>query len=100
MMAYVDPFAPNYGSNIVATPASSSASVSIAPGDNCVRLVNTGANVCYVRIGETAATATTADVPVRGGSEVIIRKPLGYSKLAHISASGTTLNIQTGNGGV
>ena len=99
-MAYVDPFAPNYGSNIVATPASSSASVSIAPGDNCVRLVNTGANVCYVRIGETAATATTADVPVRGGSEVIIRKPLGYSKLAHISASGTTLNIQTGNGGV
>ena len=99
-MAYVDPFAPNYGSNIVATPASSSASVSIAPGDNCVRLVNTGANVCYVRIGETAATATTADVPVRGGSEVIIRKPLGYTKLAHISASGTTLNIQTGNGGV
>ena len=99
-MAYVNPFAPNYGSNIVATPAGTSASVNIAPGDNSVRLVNTGTNVCYVRLGETAATATTADLPVRGGSEVIIRKPLGYSKLAHISASGTTLNIQTGNGGV
>ena len=99
-MAYVDPFAPNYGSNIVATPAASSASVTIPAGDNCVRLVNTGTNVCYVRIGETAATATTADLAVRGGSEVIIRKPLGYSKLAHISSSGTTLNIQTGNGGV
>jgi hypothetical protein len=62
--------------------------------------VNTGANVCYVRIGETSATATTADLPVRANSEVIIRKALGFSKLAHISASGTTLNIQTGNGGV
>lgn len=99
-MAYVDPFAPNYGSNIVATPAASSASVNISPNDNCVRLVNTGSNVCYVRLGNGSATATTADLPVRAGSEVIIRKPLGYNKLAHISASGTTLNIQTGNGGV
>jgi len=99
-MAYVDPFAPNYGSNIVATPAASSASVDISGDDNSVRLVNTGANVCYVRIGETAATATTADLPVRSGSEVIIKKAVGYTKLAHISASGTTLNIQTGNGGV
>jgi hypothetical protein len=99
-MAYIDPFAPNFGSNIVATPSSSSASVNIAAGDSSVRLVNTGANVCYVRIGEDAATATTADLPVRAGSEVIIKKAIGYSKLAHISASGTTLNIQTGNGGV
>lgn len=99
-MAYVDPFAPNYGNNIVATPSSTSASVTIAAGDNCVRLVNTGANICYVRIGEDSATATTADLPVRAGSEVIIRKALGHDKLAHISASGTTLNIQTGNGGV
>lgn len=99
-MAYVDPFAPNYGSNIVATPAASSASVNISPNDNCVRLVNTGLNVCYVRLGKGSATATTADLPVRAGSEVIIRKPLGYNKLAHISALGTTLNIQTGNGGV
>jgi hypothetical protein len=99
-MAYVDPFAPNYGKNIVATPAATSASITIAAGDNCVRLVNTGANVCYVRIGGTAAAATTADFPVRAGSEVVIRKALGHTNLSHISASGTTLNIQTGNGGV
>lgn len=99
-MSYVNPFAPNYGSNIVATPAAASASVTISGTDNAVRLVNTGANVCYVRIGETAATATTADLAVRAGSEVIIRKANGFTKLAHISASGTTLNIQTGNGGV
>lgn len=99
-MAYINPFSPNYGSNIVATPGAASGSVTIPGGDNCVRLVNTGANVCYVRIGEDAATATTADLAVRAGSEVIIKKALGYTKLAHISASGTTLNIQTGNGGV
>lgn len=99
-MAYVDPFAPNFGSNIVATPAASSATVSIVPGDNCVRLVNTGAAVCYVRVGTGTIAATTADLAVRAGSEVIIRKALDYDKLAHISATGTTLNIQTGNGGV
>lgn len=99
-MAYVDPFAPNFGSNAVATPGASSASISIAPNDNCVRLVNTGANVCYVKVGTGTIAATTADLPVRAGSEVIIRKALGHDKLAHISASGTTLNVQTGNGGV
>jgi hypothetical protein len=99
-MAYVNPFAPNFGTNLVATPSASSATVSIAPNDNCIRLVNTGTNVCYVRVGTGTIAATTADLAVRGGSEVIIRKALGYNKLAHISASGTTLNIQTGNGGV
>lgn len=99
-MSYVNPFTPNYGSNIVATPAATSASITISGSDNAVRLVNTGANVCYVRIGETAATATTADLAVRADSEVIIRKAYGFTKLAHISAAGTTLNIQTGNGGV
>ena len=99
-MAYVDPFTPSFGSNIVAAAGVASATVSIAPGDNCIRLVNTGANVCYVRVGTNTIAATTADLPVRAGSEVIIRKALGYDKLAHISALTTTLNIQTGNGGI
>lgn len=99
-MSYVDPFAPSFGSNLVVTPAATSASVAISPHDSSVRLVNTGTNVCYVRIGETAATATTADLPIRGGSEIVIRKAFGYKALAHISASGTTLNIQTGDGGL
>ena len=78
-MAYIDPFSPNYGSNIVATPAATSASVTIASNDSSVRLVNTGANICYVRTGEDAATATTADLPIRAGSEVIIKKAVGYT---------------------
>lgn len=99
-MAYTDPFAPHFGSNVVVTSAALSASVSISPTDNCVRLVNTGANVCYVRVSDNAERATTTDLPVRAGSEIIIRKAFGFHTLDHISALGTTLNIQTGNGGV
>ena len=45
-------------------------------------------------------TATTADIPVRSGSEIIVRKRSGDVTVAHISAAGTTLNIATGEGGV
>ena len=99
-MAYVDPFAPSFGSNLVVTPAATSASSAVSPHDLCVRLVNSGLNICYVRLGETAATATTADLPVLPGESVIIRKSFAWKRIAYISASGTTLNIQTGDGGV
>ena len=87
-------------SNQVVTPAASSASVTVNAQDKAVRLVNSGANICYVRIGTGAQTATTADIPVRTGSEIIIRKKDGDDTVAHISASGTTLNIATGEGGL
>jgi hypothetical protein len=99
-MAYVNPFMPDYGTNQVVTPAVASASVDIDPKAFCVRLVNTGSNVCYVKVGAGTVVASTADVAVRAGSELIIKKALGDSILAYISAAGTTLNIQTGNGGV
>jgi hypothetical protein len=53
-----------------------------------------------VRVGESAQTATTADTPLRAGSELIIRKADGHKNIGYISAAGTTLNIQTGEGGV
>ena len=87
-------------SNQVVTPAATSASVTVNAQDKAVRLVNSGANICYVRIGEGTQTATTADIPVRSGSEIIVRKRSGDVTVAHISASGTTLNIATGEGGV
>ena len=87
-------------SNQVVTPAATSASVTVNAQDKAVRLVNSGANICYVRIGTGAQTATTADIPVRTGSEIIIRKKDGDDTVAHISASGTTLNIATGEGGL
>ena len=99
-MAFINQFRPRYGSNQVVTPAAASASITIAKDDTAVRLVNTGVNVCYVRIRNAAGAATTADLPVRAGSEVIVRKGVDDTVLSHISAAGTTLNVQTGEDGI
>ena len=94
------PFSPSRGANQVVSPANASASVSIDKAARSVRLVNSGANICYVRIGTGAQTATTADMPVRSAESVIVTKADGEDTLAYISAAGTTLNIQDGEGGV
>jgi len=94
------PFNPHRGANQVTSPAGASASISLDPVDKSVRLVNSGANICHVRIGTGAQTATTADIPVRPLSEVIVAKGDGENTLAHISAAGTTLHVQTGEGGI
>lgn len=94
------PFCPQRGANQTVSPAAASASVTVEEHAHAVRFVNSGANICYVRIGEGAQTATTADTPVRAGSEVILRKADGEDTVAYISAAGTTLGIQTGEGGV
>lgn len=89
-------FYPSKGKNQVVTPAAASASVSIGKDENAVRLVNSGAAICYVRIGGGSQTATTGDIPVRTGESVIVGKSSGDDTLAYISAAGTTLNIQEG----
>lgn len=93
-------FNPQRGANQVTTPAAASASVTIDGTSKSVRLVNSGANICHVRIGSGTQTATTADLPVRAGSEIVISKAEGETTLAHISAAGTTLHVQTGEGGI
>jgi len=99
-MAIHAPFQPQRGANLVATPGAASASVSINAQCKSVRLVNSGAGICHVRIGAGAQTATTADLPVRAGSEIIVSKGDGEDTVAHISAAGTTLHIQPGEGGI
>ena len=94
------PFNPNRGANQVVSPAGTSASVSIDPTAKSVRLVNSGAtNICHVRIGTGAQVATVADVPVLAGDSVVVSKAEGEDTLAYISAAGTTLHVQTGEGG-
>jgi hypothetical protein len=99
------PFQGIRGANQVVTPAATSAAVTLTKDGalaKSVRLVNSGANICYVRVGTatSAATATTADTPIRAGSDLIVQKAEGEDTVAHISATGTTLNIQPGEGGV
>lgn len=99
-MSVINQFSQRVGSNQVVTAGAASGSISLNPQDKAVRLVNSGTNVCYVRIGQGSQTATVADIPVRGSSEVIIRKADGADTLAYISATGTTLNVATGEGGI
>lgn len=94
------PFQPKRGANQVLTPAAASASVNIDATCKSVRLVNSGAAICHIRIGAGTQTATTADLPVRSGESVIVSKADGEDTLAHISATGTTLHIQPGEGGI
>lgn len=99
-MAIQAPFQAQRGANQVVTPGAASASVTIAEFPKSVRLVNSGANICHVRIGQGTQTATTADTPVLAGSELIVHRQEGENTVAYISASGTTLHIQTGEGGI
>jgi hypothetical protein len=94
------PFYPARGANQVVTPGAASAEVTVDPKAKSVRLVNSGANICHVRIGIGTQTATTADTPLRSGSEIVVSKGEGEGNVAHISAAGTTLHIQPGEGGV
>jgi hypothetical protein len=94
------PFQPKVGSNAVVTPAAASAATTVDANSRSVRLVNSGANICYVRISAAAAAATTADLPVRSGESIIVSKAPGQDQISYISAAGTTLNIQPGEGGI
>lgn len=98
-MTIHSPFQPKQGANLVVTPSGTSASSDIGKGNKSVRLSNSGSNICYVRIGTGAQTATTSDMPVLSGESIIIEKAEASETVAYISASGTTLNIQPGEGG-
>lgn len=96
------PFEPRRGQNQVVTPAAVAASVNLDPLAKSVRFVNSGAAICHVRIGANkpvATPATTADMPIRAGESIIVQKGDGDNLVSYISATGTTLHIQTGEGG-
>lgn len=102
-MTIRSPFRPHKGTNQVVTPGAASASITIGKGDQSLRVCNTGLNIGYFRTGiaaEGAVTATTADVPVPSGQTLIISKDPADDTLAHISASGTTFQVMSGEGGV
>lgn len=96
-------FRPGLNSNYVVTPNSSSASTTLTAQQaqsNAIRFVNSGVNICYVATGNDTVIASTASTPVLPNSAVILRKSFGDNIVSYISASGTTLNFQTGEGGI
>lgn len=97
----MDAYLPRTGSTQTVTPGAASATVTIATPDPNVRLLNTGANICYVRTFSStqgAQSATVADHAIAPGQSSTISKDPQHDRLAHISPAGTTLVISTGEG--
>ena len=100
-MTIREAFAPVYTKGITVAPAVGSANTEFGKGSKSVQLHNTGANICYVRIGTgSTLAATAADYAVPAGALRIISKAQDDDYLAYISAAGTTLNAIPGEGGI
>jgi hypothetical protein len=97
-MAVNVPFAPAYGKGVTVSPAIASAATAVGLGNKNLFLTNTGANICYVRVGIVGAVATAADMPIAAGAQVCLSKFQDNTHVAYISAAGTTLNIMPGEG--
>ncbi len=87
------------------TPAAASASSPIAVDDKQLRVCNSGSNIGYFRTydsigGTVTQAATTADCPVLAGTALVVTKGETHDAIAYISASGTTFQIQAGEGGL
>jgi hypothetical protein len=98
-MAVYSAFIPKANGGTSVSPASSSDSVTIGQGSKAIRFVNTGENLCYVRVGPAGITASSADTPVLPLSSLIVGKGQDDDTVAYISADGTELHIQPGEGG-
>lgn len=101
------PFAPSYGQNLVVAPAAASANSPIRADDTQVRVCNSGAAIGYFRTYSSVAAAavaalgvaTAADCVVLPGTCVIVSKSMDHDRIAYISATGTTFQVMSGDGG-
>jgi len=100
----VQPFSPKYGSTQTLTPGAASAQVTIDRDKQSrqVRIWNSGANVAQIKIGSSAnggtVTASAVDHFIPPNSISLITKDPQHDILAHISALGTTLVLNLGEG--
>ena len=98
------PFRPHWGTGQTLNATSASAVASLNSNNKSVRVTNTGStNVAYVRVFSSkdgaSLAADTTQLLVLPNTTVIIGKSEDQDSLSYISASGTTLNIMTGEGG-
>ena len=101
MTTTTDSFQPSYGNGITVAPSGTSASsTSVGDGAENVVITNLSSSVIsYVRIGEGAQTATTADYPVLPSTQVSLTKGRYESTIAYITGGSTgSLHILPGRG--
>lgn len=99
-MASLQAFSPAYANGQVLTASAVSLQTAINKSNTSVRIVNAGANIAYVKVGEGTIAATTSDLPLLSGQTIVISKSVGHDQLAYISALGATLHVITGEGGL
>jgi len=100
-MSAKQPFSPHYGTSQTLTAGAAALTANIDPFDKNVRIVNTGANIAYIRISSSSGTvvaATTADHAIPASSTSTVTKADGQDRLSYISAAGATLIVSTGEG--
>lgn len=98
-MTVLATFNPGYGSGQIVSPGAASASVNIGAGQKTVCITSLNAVQCYVRVGSSGVTASTADYPIPSNGRVTITKFQDHDYIAFIApAGGGSLHIMTGEG--
>lgn len=100
MTTTTDSFQPSYGSGVTVAPDGTSAFSTLGNGAENVVITNLSSSVvAYVRIGEGAQTATTADYPVLPSTQVSLTKARYETTVAYITGGSTgSLHIIAGRG--
>jgi hypothetical protein len=98
-------FTPKNGSRQNVTASNTSAAITIGVGCKTLRVKNTGAtNPVAVRTGVASDGTVTADankdLNLYPGEVIYIAKPQDHDTLAYVSASGATLEVIAGEGGM
>jgi hypothetical protein len=83
------------GVTVAVTASSSNTALTGFATVQQVRLVNAGANVCFVRFGPVSQTAVVTDFCVRNGESVVVNLPPNSIIIGAIcpSTQSTTLHV-------
>ncbi len=87
------PFSPAIGATITLSVTAANTQGTLTVQSNQVRVYNAGTNKAFIRWGNGAQTATTADMPVAPGSVESFSKASGDLGVAAICAGGETATV-------
>jgi hypothetical protein len=101
------PFVPSYDpQTVVLSGTIQSADITLNQSARTVRVTNIAAASCYVKIGSVGISASAVDLFIPGNSSIFITKQIGATTptaptvLKALSATGTTIIVETGDKGL
>lgn len=90
-------FSPGSTISVSATSASANAALNTSTAPNVV-VSNSGSKLAYVKFGDAAVAATTADFPVLAGTQAIFSVPNLNTHVAAITVGSDTTTILASKG--